>query len=183
CDAVRPHAQRGSAEGGLVVAAEAVEGARAQGNGFVHERYRARGYAGSSGVGADRGCEGDRLIEHRRRDRRGDGGRRGVLVHHDGGLVLSVAVVLVDDPTIDRVSAGDEVESLRRGGTAAGIGGGRQRIRAETKGVMEAGRRVGRGWVERVAEADGRRIAEDDWAVVTECGRGRRIAQGQRRNR
>src|SRR5205823_1533400 len=91
--------------------------------------------------------------------------------HGDGGGVLGVATVLVEDTAPDGVGAGVvEGEALRRSIRCPDVGGG-QAATAGRIAVVEAGGRVGAGWVERVAEADGDGAGRVDRPVVAQRGR------------
>src|SRR5262249_50928215 len=108
-------------------------------------------------------------------------GRGRHVVDVDRGGVLAEAVVLVDDAPLDGVVA--EIGRASCGGGGGGWGGvvvgGGDGV-AAVGGVAEAAAGVGARGVGLAAQADGRRRALVDRAVVARAGRGRHVVDVDR---
>src|SRR5439155_1181607 len=102
-----------------------------------------------------------------------DGDRRGDVVDGDAGGVLGDPAILVPDLALDRA---DTVVGRRAGGAAgraeSAVAG------AAVEGVLEAGRGVGQGRVERADQRQVERAALVDRASVAEGRRGRDVVDG-----
>src|SRR5262249_28619395 len=105
-------------------------------------------------------------------------GRGRHVVDLDGGGVVGIAAILVEDAAVDGVAA-VVVERERRAGRGAGVGVGRgQAGGAQREAVVEAGPRVGRRRVGGAAEAHRGAAALGDRPAVGQGGRGRHVVNG-----